>query len=174
MIHGVKLTTEGITPQQLRIRLKELGGIPLTEWEEKEIEINPEEEDDELDLDEILREMGFGDDEDEEEFDIEDLDIDELGEYVYKVLSNQELNEGKVMVDGIKFTSLLTSDNILSFIPSTMKDITDIEDKGWDEMDTIKRIITFLRRKFKGLDFNPSYDYNGYGYGVEVDMNSFI
>ena len=39
MIHGVKLTTEGITPQQMRIRLKELGGIPLTEWEQREVEI---------------------------------------------------------------------------------------------------------------------------------------
>ena len=119
--------------------------------------------------------MGYGDDDDEdEEFDTDELDFDELGEYVYRVLSNQELNEGKVNVDGIKFTSLLTSDNILSFIPSTMKDMMEIEDKGWDELDTIKRIINFLKKKFKGLDFNPSYDYEGYGYGVEVDMNSFI
>ena len=102
MIHGVKLTTEGITPQQMRIRLRELGGIPLTEWEQREVEIPSDDEDELLDLDEILREMGFGDDDDDEvEFDTDELDFDELGEYVYRVLSNQELNEGKVMVDGI-------------------------------------------------------------------------
>lgn len=55
-----------------------------------------------------------------------------------------------------------------------MKDIMGIEDKGWDEMDTIKNIITHLKKKFKGLDFNPSFDYDGQGYGVELDMNSFI
>ena len=133
MIHGLKLTTEGITPQQMRIRLKELGGIPLTEWEQREVEIPSDDEEELMDLDEILREMGYGDDEDEEdEFDTDELDFDELGEHVYRVLSNQELNEGKVNVDGIKFTSLLTSDNVINFIPSTMKDIMEIETKGWD------------------------------------------
>lgn len=166
MIDGIKLTTEGITPQQMKIRLKELSGVPLYDWEKKEVEIPSEDEDEIFDLDEILREMGY---DDEDEFDIEDSEED-----IYRKLSSLELNEGKVNVDGIKFISVITSDNILSFIPSTMKDIMGIEDKGWDEMDTIKNIITHLKKKFKGLDFNPSFDYDGQGYGVEVDMNSFI
>lgn len=166
MIDGIKLTTEGITPQQMKIRLKELSGVPLYEWEKKEVEIPSEDEDELFDLDEILREMGY---DDEDEFDIEDSEED-----VYKKLSSLELNEGKVNVDGIKFISVITSDNILSFIPFTMNDIMGIEDKGWGEMDTIKNIITHLKKKFKGLDFNPSFDYDGQGYGVEVDMNSFI
>lgn len=69
MINGIKLTTEGITPQQMKIRLKELSGVPLYEWEKREVEIPSEDEDELFDLDEILREMGYGDDEDE--FDIE-------------------------------------------------------------------------------------------------------
>ena len=90
MINGIRLSENNISPQQRRIRLMELGNIPLNEKQKKNLQprnckcINesvsmveipknrkslvpkksqPQPED-EIDLEEILKEMGYGESED--------------------------------------------------------------------------------------------------------------
>ena len=122
MINGIKLN-ENISPNQRRIRLMELSGVPLTEDDKrklkprtesvsmKEIPKNrkgvvppnyiPQPDEDELedmvDLDEILREMGYlesddvrGDSFDEVE---EDEDVLKMDKNSLKQLVKQELDE---------------------------------------------------------------------------------
>ena len=82
MINGIKLKDSNLSPNQRRIRLMELSGITITENQKKRllnesvsmVEIpknrtqvvpkKPQQEpyQDEIDLDEILREMGYYDD----------------------------------------------------------------------------------------------------------------
>ena len=131
MINGIKLGDQNLSPNQRRLRLKELSGQILTESEKKKLKprksllnesvvsmvelpknsdrmsptqslkntfgskksIEDYDEDEDIDLEEILREMGYyeedesdvkvpiGDDEDIE-LDIEDYDEDELREYI--------------------------------------------------------------------------------------------
>ena len=122
MINGIKLN-ENISPNQRRIRLMELGGITLTEDEKrylkpriesvsmKEIPKNrngvvppnyiPQPDEDELedmvDLDEILREMGYleSDDLRDDSFDEveEDEDVLKMDKNSLKQLIKQELDE---------------------------------------------------------------------------------
>ena len=104
MINGIKLGDQNLSPNQRRLRLKELSGQILTESEKKKLKprksllnesvvsmvelpknsdrMSPTqslkntfgskkswdelEDDDEIDLEEILREMGYYEDEDEE------------------------------------------------------------------------------------------------------------
>jgi len=99
MINGIRLSENNISPQQRRIRLMELGNIPLNEKQKKNLQprnckcINesvsmveipknrkslvpkkphPQPED-EIDLLEILKEMGYSDEEDLRD----DIDEDE-------------------------------------------------------------------------------------------------
>ena len=85
MINGIKLK-DNLSPNQRRIRLMELSGIPISERDKKRllnesvsmVEIpknrtqvvpkKPQQEpyQDEIDLDEILREMGYYDDEEDD------------------------------------------------------------------------------------------------------------
>ena len=90
MINGIKLKDSTLSPNQRRIRLMELGGIPISdrdkkklqprmglltkskqEESEEDLEFNLDEFIDELEqeitLDEILQEMGYYDEEDEDE-----------------------------------------------------------------------------------------------------------
>ena len=123
MINGIKLNENNISPNQRRIRLMELSNIPLTEDEKrylkprtesvslKEIPKNrkgvvppnyiPQPDEDELedmvDLDEILREMGYGDSDDlrgdsSDEVE-EDEDVLKMDKNSLKQLIKQELDE---------------------------------------------------------------------------------
>ena len=122
MINGIKLN-ENISPNQRRIRLMELSGVPLTEDDKrklkpitesvsmKEIPKNrkgvvppnyiPQPDEDEMedmvDLDEFLREMGYGDSDDlrgdsSDEVE-EDEDVLKMDKNSLKQLIKQELDE---------------------------------------------------------------------------------
>ena len=122
MINGIKLN-ENISPNQRRIRLMELSGIPLTENDKrklkprtesvsmKEIPKNrkgvvppnyiPQPDEDELedmvDLDEILREMGYLESDDvrgDSSVEVyEDEDVLKMDKNSLKQLIKQELDE---------------------------------------------------------------------------------
>ena len=105
MINGIKLKDSYLSPNQRRIRLMELSGIPISERDKKRllnesvsmVEIpknrtqvvpkKPQQEpyEDEIDLDEILREMGYYEDEVEEDDIISNMSRDELKELVRDV-----------------------------------------------------------------------------------------
>jgi hypothetical protein len=132
MINGIKLNENNISPNQRRIRLMELSNIPLTEDEKrylkprtesvslKEIPKNrkgvvppnyiPQPDEDELedmiDLDELLREMGYGDDEDTE--DITKLDRSSLKDLIKQEISNYFENEPQDEVDINEIIETLT------------------------------------------------------------------
>ena len=121
MINGIKLNENNISPNQRRIRLMELSNIPLTEDEKrylkprtesvslKEIPKNrkgvvppnyiPQPDEDELedmvDLDEILREMGYYEESDDLRDDFtDDVEDDDT-------ISNMSREELKTMIQGI-------------------------------------------------------------------------
>lgn len=115
MINGRKLN-ENISPNQRRLRLKELSGQKLTNREKETLKRNicesvsmkqvskyhdrmvkpphsiPQPEEDEIDLDEILREMGYYDDESEEELD-DDYSEDEIREYIRDIVKERFSDE---------------------------------------------------------------------------------
>ena len=108
MINGIKLKDSNLSPNQRRIRLMELSGVPITENQKKrllnesvsmeEIPKNrkgvvpskpqPEDED-EIDLDEILQELGFFESEDLED----DFESDEEEGEGVSNLSKTELKQ---------------------------------------------------------------------------------
>ena len=114
MINGRKLN-ENISPNQRRLRLKELSGQKLTNREKETLKRNicesvsmkqvskyhdrmvkpphsiPQPEDDEIDLDEILREMGYYDDDESEEED--DYSEDEIREYIRDIVKERFSDE---------------------------------------------------------------------------------
>ena len=114
MINGRKLN-ENISPNQRRLRLKELSGQKLTNKEKETLKRNicesvsmkqvskyhdrmvkpphsiPQPEEDEIDLDEILKEMGYYDDESEEELD--DYSEDEIREYIRDIVKERFSDE---------------------------------------------------------------------------------
>ena len=105
MINGIKLK-DNLSPNQRRIRLMELSGIPISERDKKRllnesvsmVEIpknrtqvvpkKPQQEpyEDEIDLDEILREMGYYEDEVEEDDIVSNMSRDELKELIRDVV----------------------------------------------------------------------------------------
>ena len=113
MINGRKLN-ENISPNQRRLRLKELSGQKLTNREKESLKRKicetvsvkqvskyhdrmvkpphsiPQPEDDEIDLDEILREMGYYDDESEED---DDYSEDEIREYIRDIVKERFSDE---------------------------------------------------------------------------------
>ena len=113
MINGRKLN-ENISPNQRRLRLKELSGQKLTNREKETLKRKicesvsmkqvskyhdrmvkpphsiPQPEDDEIDLDEILREMGYYDDESEED---DDYSEDEIREYIRDIVKERFSDE---------------------------------------------------------------------------------
>ena len=114
MINGRKLN-ENISPNQRRLRLKELSGQKLTNREKETLKRNicesvsmkqvskyhdrmvkpphsiPQPEDDEIDLDEILKEMGYYDDDESEELD--DYSEDEIREYIRDIVKERFSDE---------------------------------------------------------------------------------
>ena len=113
----VKPTDKHISPNQRRLRLMELSGIPITDIQKKRIlnesvsmvlpplkherdrvsntmisngnDISDFEDDDEIDLDEILKEMGYEEPEDLED----DFESDEEEDESVSNLSKTELKE---------------------------------------------------------------------------------
>lgn len=123
MINGIKLNENNISPNQRRIRLMELGGITLSEDDKRKLkprtesvsmkeipknikgvvppnyipQPNEDELEDMVDLDEILREMGYleSDDIRDDSFDEveEDEDVLKMDKNSLKQLIKQELDE---------------------------------------------------------------------------------
>ena len=115
MINGRKLN-ENISPNQRRLRLKELSGQKLTNKEKETLKRNicesvsmkqvskyhdrmvkpphsiPQPEEDEIDLDEILKEMGYYDDDESEELD-DDYSEDEIREYIRDIVKERFSDE---------------------------------------------------------------------------------
>ena len=135
MINGIKLNENNISPNQRRIRLMELSNIPLTEDEKrylkprtesvslKEIPKNrkgvvpskpqPEDED-EIDLDEILQELGI--------FESEDLEDDfESDEEEGEGISNLSKTELKQMIQGIVLDTIDEQEELHEYIENLTK-----------------------------------------------------
>ena len=140
MINGIRLSENNISPQQRRIRLMELGNIPLNEKQKKNlhprnckcinesvsmVEIpknrkslvpkkpHPQPEDG-VDLDEILKEMGYGESEDLGD----DFEEDEGYDDFIGMMSKSEL---KQMIQGIVLDSLDEEDDLNEIIENITK-----------------------------------------------------
>tara|TARA_B110000211_G_scaffold179759_1_gene203359 strand:- start:18 stop:431 length:414 start_codon:yes stop_codon:yes gene_type:complete len=135
MINGIKLKDSNLSPNQRRIRLMELSGITITENQKKrllnesvsmvEIPKNrkgivyekpiPEpDEEDEIDLDEILQELGF--------FESEDLEDDfESDEEEGEGISNLSKTELKQMIQGIVLDTIDEQEELHEYIENLTK-----------------------------------------------------
>ena len=140
MINGIRLSENNISPQQRRIRLMELGNIPLNEKQKKNLQprnckcINesvsmveipknrkslvpkkphPQPED-EIDLLEILKEMGYSDEEDLRD----DIDEDEGYNDFIGMMSKSEL---KTMIQGIVLDTMEEEDDLNEIIENITK-----------------------------------------------------
>ena len=136
MINGIKLKDSTLSPNQRRIRLMELSGITITEREKKRllnesvsmVEIpknrtqvvpkKPQQEpyDDEIDLDEILREMGYYDD---EEDDLREDFTDEVEED--DSISNMSREELKQMIQDIVLDTMDEEEELHEIIENLTK-----------------------------------------------------
>ena len=133
MINGIKLKDSNLSPNQRRIRLMELSGVPITENQKKRllnesvsmVEIpknrkgvvpskpQPEDED-EIDLDEILQELGF--------FESEDLEDDfESDEEEGEGISNLSKTELKQMIQGIVLDTIDEQEELHEYIENLTK-----------------------------------------------------
>ena len=138
----IKPTCKNISPNQRRLRLMELSGIPITENQKKRIlnesvsmvlpplkherdrvsnsmikngnDISDIEDEDEIDLDEILREMGYSDEEDLRD------DIDE-GEGEDETISNMTKSELKLMIQSILYDTMEEEDDLNEIIENLTK-----------------------------------------------------
>lgn len=66
-MNRIKLFDENVSPNQKRLRLMELSGIKLSESQKKKLKprtesVSKDDDFDEVDLDEILKEMGYSED----------------------------------------------------------------------------------------------------------------
>lgn len=106
MINGIKLKDSNLSPNQRRIRLMELGGVLMGERDKRKLQprkgLLTESKQEELDMDEfiselmneleeedILREMGYYDDDDE---------LEEL----HNVKVSKGYKEGRKLVDNLR------------------------------------------------------------------------
>jgi hypothetical protein len=136
MINGIKLKDSNLSPNQRRIRLMELSGITITEKEKKRllnesvsmVEIpknrtqvvpkKPQQEphEDEIGLDEILREMGYYDD---EEDDLREDFTDEVEED--DSISNMSREELKQMIQDIVLDTMDEEEELHEIIENLTK-----------------------------------------------------
>ena len=138
MINGIKLNENNISMNQRRLRLMELGGIQITDKQKKRLEprkcINEvvsmveiptnrlgivpkepiQEPDEEIDLEEILKEMGYGDTDD-----LRDDYTDEVGED--ETISNMSREELKTMIQGIVLDTMEEEDDLNEIIENITK-----------------------------------------------------
>ena len=135
MINGIKLK-DNLSPNQRRIRLMELSGIPISERDKKRllnesvsmVEIpknrtqvvpkKPQQEpyEDEIDLDEILREMGYYE---EEEDDLREDFTDEVEED--DSISNMSREELKQMIQDIVLDTMDEEEELHEIIENLTK-----------------------------------------------------
>ena len=139
----VKPTDKHISPNQRRLRLMELSGIPLTEIQKKRLlsesvsmvlpplkherdrvqksmiwngndisDIEDEVEEDEIDLDEILHELGYYDE--EESDDLREDFTDEEDED--DILSNMSREELKQMIQSVVLDTMEEEDDLNEII----------------------------------------------------------
>ena len=136
MINGIKLKDSNLSPNQRRIRLMELSGIPISERDKKRllnesvsmVEIpknrtqvvpkKPQQEpyEDEIDLDEILREMGYYED---EEDDLREDFTDEVEED--DSISNMSREELKQMIQDIVLDTMDEEEELHEIIENLTK-----------------------------------------------------
>jgi hypothetical protein len=140
MINGIRLSENNISPQQRRIRLMELGNIPLNEKQKKNLQprnckcINESvsmveipknrkslvpkkphpQPQDEIDLEEILKEMGYGESEDLGDDFESDVEEDET-------ISNMSIEELKQMIQGIVLDTMEEEDDLNEIIENITK-----------------------------------------------------
>ena len=134
MINGIKLKDSNLSPNQRRIRLMELSGITITENQKKRllnesvsmVEIpknkkgvvpskpQPKDED-ELDLDEVLREMWYY----EESDDLRDDFTDEVEDD--DTISNMSREELKTMIQMIVLDTMEEEDDLNEIIENLTK-----------------------------------------------------
>jgi len=140
MINGIRLSENNISPQQRRIRLMELGNIPLNEKQKKNLQprnckcINESvsmkeipknrkslvpkkphpQPQDEIDLEEILKEMGYGESEDLGDDFESDVEEDET-------ISNMSREELKTMIQGIVLDTMEEEDDLNEIIENITK-----------------------------------------------------
>jgi hypothetical protein len=104
MIHGLK-NKNRLTEVQKKIRNKELIGITLTEMEKSIIEgvksSSSSSTEEEIDLEEILKEMGYYDEEKEDWFDEED-EVDELEEWLKENDEEEDFNINSLTIEELK------------------------------------------------------------------------
>lgn len=153
MINGIKLKDSNLSPNQRRIRLMELSGIPISEKQKKKllnesvsmVEIpknrkgvvpskpHPQPED-EIDLEEILNELGYYDNEEDDRTDNEELfekdlvnlidDIEddfESDEEEGEGISNLSKTELKQMIQGIVLDTMEEEDDLNEIIENLTK-----------------------------------------------------
>ena len=131
MINGIKLKDSNLSPNQRRIRLMELSGVPITENQKKRllnesvsmVEIpknrkgvvpsKPQPED-EIDLDEILQELGFFESEDVEDDFTDGVEEDDS-------ISNMSREELKQMIQGIVLDTMEEEDDLNEIIENLTK-----------------------------------------------------
>jgi len=131
MINGIKLKDSNLSPNQRRIRLMELSGITISEREKKRllnesvsmVEIpknkkgvvpsKPQPED-EIDLDEILQELGFFESEDVEDDFTDGVEEDDS-------ISNMSREELKQMIQGIVLDTMEEEDDLNEIIENLTK-----------------------------------------------------
>lgn len=142
-------------------------------------------ENEEIDLDELLNEMDddynerwgyYGD----EDIDVSELDREELKDLIYQVLTDRERElqlseQHNIKFDGIELKGGFSggNTNTLVYRPISSKMSDKIEDMGVPREKIIKKIISFLQKKYRGLKFDEDYSYEGYGYPIRLDMWSF-
>ena len=133
MINGIKLKDSNLSPNQRRIRLMELSGITITEREKKRllnesvsmVEIpknrtqvvpkkpHPQPED-EIDLDEILKELGYGDTEDLRDDFTDEVEEDDS-------ISNMSREELKQMIQDIVLDTMDEEEELHEIIENLTK-----------------------------------------------------
>ena len=133
MINGIKLKDSTLSPNQRRIRLMELSGITITEKDKKRllnesvsmVEIpknrtqvvpkkpHPQPED-EIDLDEILKELGYGDTDDLRDDFTDEVEEDDS-------ISNMSREELKQMIQDIVLDTMDEEEELHEIIENLTK-----------------------------------------------------
>lgn len=155
-------------------------------------------DDEEIDIDEILKEL----EREEDSIDLGDFTEEDIRNYIKDEVRNRfheevedeqlfdevvseilmdevsqfkELTEGTIKFDGIELKGGFSggNSNTLVYRPTSSKMMDKIEDMGVSEDKIIKKIISFLQKKHRGLKFQQDYSYEGYGYPIKLDMWSF-
>lgn len=155
-------------------------------------------DDEEIDIDEILKEL----EREEDSVDLGDFTEEDIRNYIKDEVRNRfheevedeqlfdevvseilmdevsqfkELTEGTIKFDGIELRGGFSggNSNTLVYRPTSSKMMDKIEDMGVSEDKIIKKIISFLQKKHRGLKFQQDYSYEGYGYPIKLDMWSF-